>query len=264
MDAAALENVDIIEKYAYFLERKGKEGYGNCPIPEEDLQGLAGRASQGSTEEHFEYLQKIWMSRKFAWVLGGDGLALFLKYSNLEALRAIGCDDVWIGKRLQAGRRFRLGIFYQTDQCIPATWDGIFSLIDKYYPKSISTKIFRHADALRQISFDEIEDRAKSSYLQGMSYFDVNEIPMDGDTLDPRVMIEERFSECEGTLEECRGFLYTALSLTRLFDGSGFTKDDNGQLHAREYLQLNKAVRDIPGFRYLDLPIDISDFTPNV
>ena len=263
MDAVALEDVDIIQKYAYFLERKGKEGYGSSPIPEEHLQEIAGRASQGSTEEHFEYLQKIWMGRKFAWVMSGDGLTLFLRYSNLQALRALGCDDRWIRKRLEMGRHFRLAVFYQSNQCVPATWDSIFSLIDKYYSKSISMKVSRHADELKQMSFDEIEARARLSYLQGASYFEVNELPVDGHINDPRLMIEERFSECEGTLEECRGFLYTALCLTNLFDGSGFTKDSNGQLHVREYLQLNKPVRDLPGFRYLYLPIDSSDFTPD-
>jgi hypothetical protein len=69
--------------------------------------------------------------------------------------------------------------------------------------------------------------------------------------------------ECEGTLEECRGFLYNRLDLAPLFDGSGYTKDFSGQLHVREYLQLNVPVRDLPGFRYLDLAIDSGDLMPD-
>ncbi len=44
---------------------------------------------------------------------------------------------------------------------------------------------------------------------------------------------------------------------------SGFTKDASGQLHVREYLQLNVPVRDLPGFRYLDLAIDSGDLMPD-
>jgi hypothetical protein len=72
-------------------------------------------------------------------------------------------------------------------------------------------------------------------------------------------MSEERFLECEGALEDSGGFLYNRLGLSRLFDGSGFTKDLNRQLYAREYLQPNMSVRDLPGFRYSDLDIDSAD-----
>jgi hypothetical protein len=157
------------------------------------------------------------------------------------------------------GQRFRLGVFYRSDQCVPATWDGIFSLIDQHYPKSISSKIWEHADALKSMTFDEIEARARLSYLQGASYCQVNDLPNDGFFNDPRFMTEERFSLCEGTLEQSRGFLYNALGLTSLYDGSGFTKDSTGKLHIREYLQLNLPVRDLPGFRYLDLSFDTND-----
>ncbi len=60
--------------------------------------------------------------------------------------RSIGCEDRWIRKRLEAGRHFRLDVFYRTDQCIPATWDGVLPLIDKYHSKSISAKICQHSD----------------------------------------------------------------------------------------------------------------------
>ncbi len=69
--------------------------------------------------------------------------------------------------------------------------------------------------------------------------------------------------ECEGTLEEYRGFLYNRLGLSCLFDGSAFTKDLKGQLCAREYLQLNVPFRDPLGFRYLNLPIDTADLMPD-
>ncbi|UJR34677.1 hypothetical protein I4U23_027454 [Adineta vaga] len=132
---------NIIERFTKIFQSKNKSNDGENTMSEKDLDMIAGRASQGENEADFEYLQR---NKKFAWVMGGDGLNLFLKHSNAQALRSIGCEDRWIRKRLEAGRYFRLGIFYRSDQCVPATWDGILSLIDKYYPKSISTKICQH------------------------------------------------------------------------------------------------------------------------
>ena len=254
---------NIIQTFAKTFETKHKQDHANNTIKEEHLQQLAGRVAQGSSEEYFEYLQGNTNEKKFAWVMGGDGLILFLKQSNIQALRSLGAEDRWIRKRLEMGRRFRLGVFYRSDQCVPGTWDGILSLIDNYYPKAISTKIWWHADALKRMSFDEIDARARLSYLQGASYFDVSELSVNGYPSDPRFMSEERFLECEGTLEECRGFLYNRLDITRLFDGSGYTKDSSGQLHVREYLQPNVPVRELPGFRYLDLAIDSGDLMPD-
>lgn len=253
------ESNTIIETFAKIFE--SKHGDVSDSIKDEHLQQIAGRVTRGSKEVDFEYLQKNPTAKKFAWVMGGDGLALFLKHSNLEALRSIGCEDRWIRKKLEDGEYFRLGIFYRSDKCVPATWDGVLSLVDSSYPSPISVKIRQQEDMLKQMSFDEIEAHARLSYLRGASYFDVNESAIGGHSTDPRFMSEERFLKCEGTLEESRGFLYNRLGMSRLFDGSGFTKDSDGRLFVREYLQSNTPVRDIPGFRYLDLPIDIADLT---
>ncbi len=251
---------NIIERFSKIFEKKDQADDSNGTINEEDLNQLVGHLSQGLNEADFEYLQS---DKKFGWVMGGDGLNLFLKQSNIQALRSIGLGDRQIRKRLELGRCFRLGVFYRSDQCVPATWYGILSLIEKYYPKSISTKICQHADAFKSMTFDEIEARARLSYLQGASYSDVNALPVYGIFNDPRCMTEERFMACEGTLEESRGFLYNRIGLTGLYDGSGFTKDSTGQLHVREYLQLNLPVRDLPGFRYLDISIDTNDLMPD-
>jgi hypothetical protein len=113
------------------------------------------------------------------------------------------------------------------------------------------------------MTFNEIEARARLSYLQGASYFDVSQLPANGSANDPRFMTEERFMACEGTLEESRGFLYHRMCFTGLFDGSGFTKDSNGQLHVKEYLQFNLPVRDLPGFRHLNISIDTNQRCPS-
>lgn len=253
---------NLIERFSNIFERKNQADDSGGRMNDEDLNQLAGHVTYGSNEVDFEYLEKN-RNKIFAWVFGGDGLKLFLKQSNIEMLRSIGLTEQGIRKKLEMGGRFRLGVFYRSDQCVPATWDGIFSLIDRHYPKSISSKIWENADVLKSMTFDEIEARARLSYLQGAYYFQVNDLPAAGFFNDPRFMTAERFSLCEGTLEQSRGFLYNALGLTRLYDGSGFTKDSTGKLHVRECLQLNLPVQDLPGFRYLDLSFDSSDLIPD-
>ncbi|CAF3800376.1 unnamed protein product [Rotaria sp. Silwood1] len=258
------ESDSAIEAFTSIFASKHKLDNVNSVIKNKYLRQMAGRITRGSKETDFEYLQKDGpAAKKFAWVMGDDGLSLFLVQSNLEALRSIGCEDKWIRRKLENGEYFQLGIFYRSPECLLATWDGVLSLIDIYYPKSISAKIRRHEKALKQMSFDEIEARARLSYLHGATYFDINELAVNGNSADPRFMSEERFLECEGTLEESRGFLYNRLGLAKLFDGSGFTKNSSGQLGVREYLQPNIPVRDIPGFRYLNLPIDTTDLMPD-
>jgi hypothetical protein len=255
------ENNGALRTFVEIFVRKDESGVSGDLIHHEHLRQLAGRVTCGSKESDFVYLQKDAPAKKFAWIMGGDGLTLFLTQSNLQALRSIGCEDQWIRKKLNDGEHFRLGIFYRSDKCVPGTWDGVLSLVDSHYPDIVSNKIRRHIDTLKQMSFDEIEARARLSYLAGASYFDVNELAVDGNSTDPRFMSEERFLECEGTLEESRGFLYNRLGLSRLFDGSGFTKELNGRLVVREYLQPNVPVRDIAEFCYLNLPINNIDLT---
>lgn len=262
-DAMKLDKNTAIQTYAELFEKKGSHGVNIDSINHDFLQQLAGRMTRGSQESHFAYLQKDRSAKKFAWVMGDDGLTRFLTQSNLEALRSIGCEDQWIRKKLEDGEYFRLGIFPRSNECVLATWDGIFSLIDRHYSETISSKIRRQAQALKQTNYDEIEARARISYLGGCSYFDINEMGTDGYSTDPRFMSEERFSQCQGTLEECRGFLYNRMGLSRLFDGSGYTKDSNNHLIVREYLQPNVPVQNIPDFRYLNLPIDDTDLMPN-
>jgi hypothetical protein len=131
-------------------------------------------------------------------------------------------------------------------------------LFEVYFNQNLS--------ACRYIKTNEFRWNWGSSSIvvsQGASYSDIDELSINGYSTNSRFMSEERFLECKGTLEESRGFLYNRLGLSCLFDGSGFTKDSNGQLCAREYLQPDVPVWDLPGFRYLNLPIDTVDLMPD-
>ncbi len=138
--------------------------------------------------------------------------------------------------------------------CSLGTWDGVFSLIDNYYPKPISMKICQYRDAFKQMSFDEIETRARLSYLQGASYFDVDNLSINGCSTDPRFMSEERLLESEGTLEECRGFLYNQLCVSDLFD-ERIRRDNYMSENIYNLMYLSK--------NFLDFDIDSADLMPD-
>jgi hypothetical protein len=59
---------DIIERFAKIFQSKDKSEDVENTISEGDLDIIAGRATQGLDEAHFEYLKK---DKKFAWVMGG-------------------------------------------------------------------------------------------------------------------------------------------------------------------------------------------------
>ncbi len=150
------ENDAALQTFVELFERKNQNNIYSDSIHHKNLQQLAGHVTNGSKEEDFAYLQKAGTAKRLAWVIGDDGLTLFLTQSNLQAVRSIGYEDRSIRKKLEDGLHFRLGIFYKSDKCVPATWDGVLSLVDAHYPNSISSKIRRHVDALKKMSFDEI------------------------------------------------------------------------------------------------------------
>src|ERR1700728_4339630 len=83
MANAVASDSNIIQTFGKIFETKHKQDYANGTIKEEHLQQIAGRVTRGSIEADFEYLQKDKGAKKFAWVMGDDGLILFLKQSNI-------------------------------------------------------------------------------------------------------------------------------------------------------------------------------------
>ena len=120
-DVLTTRSDTAIETFVRILRTKRTQDDTSGTIKEEHLQQMAGRITRSSNEADFRYLQRDIKAKKFAWVMGGDGLILFLKQSNIEALRSIGFEDRWIRKKLEDGERFRLGIFCRSDECVLGT-----------------------------------------------------------------------------------------------------------------------------------------------
>jgi hypothetical protein len=76
--ASCLENNVALQTFVKIFESKDKYDVNSNSIDHEQLWQLAGRVTRGSKEAYFVYLQKDAAAKKFAWVMGDDGLSLFL------------------------------------------------------------------------------------------------------------------------------------------------------------------------------------------
>ena len=65
----------------------------------------------------------------------------------------------------------------------------------------------------------------------------------------------ERFLKAEGTLSEARQFLYDVIGAHELFDGSGYTKDAQGNLHQLEQWYPNLKIADLSNYALIELDI---------
>lgn len=79
------DNGTIIETFAKVFQNKDKQDDVNDTINEEYLQEIVGRVTEGSEEAHFQYLDKDVGAKQFPWVMGADGLILFLKKIKLSS-----------------------------------------------------------------------------------------------------------------------------------------------------------------------------------
>jgi hypothetical protein len=65
-------------------------------------------------------------------------------------------------------------------------------------------QVLARESELRSMSFAEIQQRATAGYLNGATYFEVNEAAVGGVSADNRFMDTQRLAsdECEGTVEQ--------------------------------------------------------------
>lgn len=227
------------------------------------LSRLSGRVCRSRNDEGFRTLHPDGeMIKPWSWVIAEDGLRMLLSQATiLASFRRLGFTDSWVRAKLENGERFRLAVFPRT-QAVLATWDGIISIASEHYPASVRDKVLSCAEALRTTPFAAIEVRAKSTYLDGSTYFEINEAAVGGRSDDPRYIDTPRLASDDviGTLEEVRGWLYHVLGCSELFDGAGWTKDADGHHVVREYLVHNRPVADFgEAFSWIDLPIRRED-----
>jgi hypothetical protein len=174
----------------------------------------------------------------------------------LARLVLLGFETRWIARKLAAGERFRPALFPAED-ARPATWDGVFCITRETFPE-VAAKVLARETELRSMSFTDIQQRASAGYLNGATYFDVNEAAVGGMSDDPRFIDTRRLAShaCEGAVEHVRGWLYHTLGLSDLFDGGGVTKSPDGSCGVAEYLVKNRPVKDFGNaFSFVDLEV---------
>jgi len=185
-------------------------------------------------------------------------------YFPLSTLSAeLGYEKSWIRSKLSRGQRFRAILWGEgsspTD-ILPATWEGVATFAAKHFGPAIGARIAAQLPALRATSFDSIEADAAvpGGFLgPGATYFDINEAATRGSSPDPRFMTPERYLGSDGGLAATRGFLYNAMGLSRLYDGSGRTSTPSGRISLPEFLMPNREIAALPGgAQWLDLVVD--------
>ena len=165
-----------------------------------------------------------------------------------------GPSHVHPSSRRAAGEAFRLALF-PAEAAEPATWDGIFNVVRETFPEA-APKVLARAGELRALPFAELQARATAGYLRGASYFEVNEAAMAGASEDSRYLSTARLAseQCEGRVEEVRGWLYHVLGLSDLFDGAGSTVLPDGRRGVGEFLIRNRRVADFgEAFAWVEL-----------
>ncbi|EOD33955.1 hypothetical protein EMIHUDRAFT_423585 [Emiliania huxleyi CCMP1516] len=249
--AAAAAAVAAVAAYARL-----PEGAPRGPLTALPLSRVSGRVSRGATLAAFETLHPDGLAVKpVSWVVGEEGLSMLLGAGTVEErLLRLGFEKRWIERRRAAGEAFRLALF-PAEAAEPATWDGIFNVVRETFPEA-APKVLARAGELRALPFAELQARATAGYLRGASYFEVNEAAMAGASEDSRYLSTARLAseQCEGRVEEVRGWLYHVLGLSDLFDGAGSTVLPDGRRGVGEFLIRNRRVADFgEAFAWVEL-----------
>ncbi len=221
--ATATADMDA-EAVRLFEEAFAKKDH-KAPLPDAVVNRLAGRVTRAlphRIEADLAHLQRR-PDKRFAWLVGGDGLNKMLECEqHMDILALVGFKRDWVEARLNEASVFKL-IVMPAFETYPATWSGLFALVRSAVPTNLAAKILRHEDALRTTPFAEIEAKAKSSFTRGLTFFEVriafNEI---GSLLpvmihymstifgqvgergpsDDRFIGDKQLEELEGTLEQ--------------------------------------------------------------
>ena len=125
---------------------------------EKPASGLFGRILRGKTLQDFESLSDDF-HRPIVMVMGPQGLQSITGKTHMEALKIIGYTSDYITYRISQGYDFKLVVFEEGQQVLPATWDNIFLMTYEIFP-DIKKKLHPLEEELKSKTFDEIQDMA--------------------------------------------------------------------------------------------------------
>ncbi|MGZ3842312.1 MAG: hypothetical protein ACXVCA_09510 [Bdellovibrio sp.] len=210
----------------------------NCP----SVHGLFGRVLRGRTKNDFDNLSDD-PNRKIIFLMDTQGLQSIRGLSTPEILKQIGYTPEYIQNLVEKHYQFKLVVFKEFPEAMPATWENVLVLINQIYPLEIGSMIANQLPNLKTINFGEIEAQAPSKFKE------IHELgPSNSDYID-----DNRLLASKGELWKVRAFLYNQLRLTELFSGNGYTQLSDGTHGAPEFIILNKAVNKLPDVKVIDL-----------
>jgi len=208
-----------------------------------DLTGLYGRITGGIIEDDFSRLSHD-PNKRLSWMFDHEKLHYFLGKSHLEILINCGHTIEWICYQLNRNQKFKLIVCcLSPDEVKLATWDNVFELLSKVYPEIDSNIWYRYSNELKQMTRAEIDPEGiivKNYYLGPSS---------------DEFMNEKRFLSLQGppTLFQVRAFLHHQVGLNELFRGDGRTLTHHGALADKEYLTINRPLKELNPYALIDL-----------
>ncbi len=206
------------------------------------VDGLCGRIIRGTKPEDFVTLTEN-PTRKLVMLMGPDGLEKIMGKTDYEALVDIGYEPNYIVRKVvDEGNQFKLVVFVEGSGAKLATWDNVAAVVADVYP-DIATKLYQNLEALKQMSFEDVENNAG---------FDFSEVDKVG-AGDNRFMTYEQFRDGNDDVVAARAFLYFSIHLRELFSGDGYTYDANGNRGLMEYITPNKSINTLGNSEVIDM-----------
>ncbi len=192
-----------------------------------DGESVFARVLRGKSESDFTTLTDD-VERRVVFFMDQSGLASIAGKQGDPLLYALGYTEDYVRSLRSSGTKFRLVIFSKNENVVPATWENLQKIAADAYPNGPVALLFaRYSDALKSISFLEIEKQAPLTFaeLSSLSRTDPRHIRLD--KLTP-----------ESELWEFRAFLYNEFRVTELYSGDGYTVLPDGTRGLAEYISV--------------------------
>jgi len=195
---------------------------------------LCGRLIHARPSQ-FEYLNSCeW--KKFSFVFGAESLEAFLGKDARGVAAVLEIPPMTIEKQLNYGHAYKLVLFAggADFDCVRADWEGLEHMIRGYYPE-VAGKVIAKIPEIRNLTFNEINDMADYDMKQAAS---------------SRVFYGRDLGDFNGTVVGVRQWLWDHVGLGRDYTGTGYTRGRSG---TPEYFAVNRPLRELPGYDFIDL-----------